>query len=138
MSAGAITGAAGLGGGSGGQGFAGIKSTDFIRIMITELTRQDPFSPQDTAKLLEQLSSIRNIESQLGLEQQISSLVLQNQIAGAGNLIGKLVAGLDAANQKVVGLVTSVRVQDGKAVLELDTGASLEMARVTQIANHSE
>lgn len=115
--------------------FGNLKSEDFIKVMLSELRNQDPFDPQDSSKLLEQLSSLRNIESQLSLQQQLESLVMQNEVSSAGGLIGKLVAGLDDRNNRTVGLVTSVRVENGRAVLELDTGKSLSMDRVTQIAN---
>lgn len=114
--------------------FSSIKSSDFIRIMLSELRNQDPFQPQDSSKLLEQLSSLRNIESQISLQDKLESMVLQNQVATAGGMIGKLVAGLDQQNNSVVGLVTSVRIQNGKAQLELDNGKSLSIDRVTDIA----
>jgi len=101
---------------------------------VTELTNQDPFKPNDSAQILEQLSSLRNIESQMSLQKQLQSLVLQNQIAQASGLIGKAVQGLDDQNNRVWGVVTSVRVADGKALLELDTGRTLPMGRVELIA----
>ena len=84
--------------------------------------------------MLEQLSSLRNIESQTSLQDSLKSLVQQNQISSAGAMIGKSVEGLDASNNKITGLVTSVRVTDNKALLELDNGKSLEMSRVTQVS----
>ncbi len=132
MSAGAITGAAATAAPAGNR-FAELSSDDFIRVMLSELQNQDPFAPSDSAALLEQLSSLRNIESQLSLQKQIESLVLQNQIAQASALIGMLVRGLDDGNDAVEGLVTSVRVQGGRAFLELDTGQTLRADRVTEI-----
>jgi len=134
MSAGAI-GGAGAATATGTGAFGAIKTEDFIKILVSELSNQDPFQPQDSAALLEQLSSLRNIESQLGLSEQLESLVLQNQVSSASGMIGKLVSGLDDANNDVQGVVSSVRVQDGKAVLELNTGKTLSMDRVTEIAN---
>jgi flagellar basal-body rod modification protein FlgD len=113
--------------------FADIQTDDFIRVLISELANQDPFDPQDSSALLEQLSSLRNIESQLVLQGQIESLVLQNQISLAGTLIGRIVSGLDQNNDSVSGQVTSVRVQNGKAILELEDGQMLAMDHVTRI-----
>jgi len=119
---------------AGTSGFGAIKSDDFIKVMLAELRNQDPFQPQDSGKLLEQMSSLRNIESQLSLQESLQGLVLQNQVSGAGQLIGKVVAGLDDNNDQVTGLVKSVRVQDGKALLELDSGKTLSLDRITEIA----
>lgn len=120
---------------SGAGRFGELGSDEFIKILMTELTNQDPLSPNDSKAILEQLSSLRNIEGQLSLQESLESLVSQNQIAQAGGLIGKSIEGLDTENKKVNGIVTSVRIVDGAAVLELDSGKSLPMDRVTNIAN---
>lgn len=139
MSAGALGGIgsqiASEGAGAAGQGFAALNSDEFIKVMLSELSNQDPFQPQDSAALLEQLSSLRNIESQLQLQEQIESLVLQNSVTAAAGLIGKEVEGLDAAADRVTGVVASVRIEDGKAVLELSSGKALDVDQITAIFN---
>jgi len=125
MSAGAIGGAtAGVSAKSSVSGFGEIDSGQFMKILLSEMSNQDPFKPQDSGALLEQLSSLRNIESQLSLQKQLESLVLQNGLSSAAGMIGKDIEGLDAANDKVSGVVTSVRVENGKAILELSSGKS--------------
>jgi flagellar basal-body rod modification protein FlgD len=115
--------------------FASLSSSQFIKIMMTELQQQDPLQPASSSDLLNQVSSLRNIESQLSLQQALQSLVLQSQVAQAGGLIGKMVSGLDANNNKVSGIVTSVVVQNGQANLQLDSGATVTMANLTQISS---
>ena len=117
-----------------GSGFGDLSSEEFIRIMIAELTTQDPFEPNDTQAILDQLSSLTNIESQTALRESMESLVLQNGVSQAAGMIGKTVQGLDENNDRVTGKVNSVRVVDGVALLELDTGETLPLDRVTRIA----
>lgn len=114
--------------------FAELSSSEFIKVLISELSNQDPLKPTDSTALMEQLSSLRNIESQLTLQKSLESLVSQNSIASASGLMGKLVAGLDDQNRTISGLVTGIRVKDGKPILELDSGRSLAADRVTEIA----
>lgn len=116
------------------NGFADLSSDEFIKVLISELSNQDPLKPQDSGALMEQMSSLRNIESQLQLQKSLESLVAQNSVASASGLLGKLVAGLDDANSQVSGLVTGIRIKDGQAILELDTGHALKADRVTEIA----
>ena len=116
------------------DGFAQMSSSDFVRVLMTELTNQDPLQPNDTTKLMEQLSSLRNIESQSALEDSLKSLVLQNGVIQASGMIGKLVAGLADSGNRISGLVTSVRVVDGAAQLELDSGLTLPLDRVETIS----
>ncbi len=114
--------------------FAQLSSGEFLKIMLTELTNQDPLEPNDSAAILEQLSSLRNIEGQLNLENKLESLVLGQSVAQAGGMIGKVVGGLNESNDEVEGLVTAVRIIDGTAQLELDTGQKLPINRVTTIS----
>lgn len=119
----------------GSNAFAELESTDFVRILVEELSNQDPFEPNDSAAILEQLSSLRSIESDISLQGQLENLVLQNSIGQAGALIGREVEGLSLENDIVRGTVTSVRVVDGETEVQLDTGESLPLDRVTEIAN---
>jgi flagellar basal-body rod modification protein FlgD len=114
--------------------FAEMSSEEFINVLITELQNQDPLNPQDTNALLEQISSLRNIESQMSLSENLEALVTQNQVASAGNMIGKLVEGIDTLNANTVGLVTSVRVTSDGVFLELDNGRAMSMDQVTGIS----
>lgn len=115
------------------NGFDSISSEDFIRIMFSELTNQDPLAPNDTQAILDQISSIRSIESDVGLADQLESLVSQNQLASAGTLIGKFVSGLTDAGDRTGDLVLSVSATRNGAVLNLVNGARINMSRVEEI-----
>ena len=111
-----------------------LKTEDFIKMMITQLQNQDPLEPAKNQELLAQMSQIGQLQSATTLQDTLKGMVLQNQLAGAGNLIGKLVTGLDEADEPVQGVVTSIRVERDKVNLELDNGKTLPLTRVTQIA----
>ncbi len=70
------------------SGFQAMTTEDFVRIIFTELSHQDPFKPNDSGALLEQLNSIRSIESDLKLMERLDRLVVENQLASAGALVG--------------------------------------------------
>ena len=46
------------------NGFSALTSEQFIKVIFTELSKQDPLQPSDSSKLLEQLSSIRSIQAE--------------------------------------------------------------------------
>ncbi len=93
--------------------FNDMSSEEFMKIIFTELQQQDPFKPNDSSALLEQLNSIRSIESDLQMGEKLESIVFQNQLSSAGGLIGKRVGGLSTENTRVAGTVKSVsRVGD--------------------------
>ncbi|MEM9414067.1 MAG: flagellar hook capping FlgD N-terminal domain-containing protein [Planctomycetota bacterium] len=113
--------------------YADLNSGEFLEIILSELTNQDPLAPNDTGAILEQLSSLRNIESQATLETKFEALVTQNAISTSANMIGKFVEGLNAANNTVAGVVSSLVIEEGKPVLRLSDGSSLDADRVLQV-----
>ena len=117
------------------SGFNDMSSEDFIKIIFTELQQQDPFEPNDSSALLEQLNSIRQIESDIEMTEQLQSIVFQNQLASAGNLIGNVVQGILPTGDRVAGTVLSVMRQGDSVSLELDTGWLLPMDNVEIIVD---
>ena len=81
--------------------FSSLKSQDFVKIMFTELSNQDPLKPNDSNALLEQMSSLRSIQSDLDLSEKLEALVSQNQMASASGLLGRLVSGVSENNERV-------------------------------------
>jgi flagellar basal-body rod modification protein FlgD len=115
-----------------------LKAEDFIKMMVTQLQNQDPMEPAKNEELLAQMSQIGQLQSATDLQSSLKSMVMQNNIGAAGNLIGKKVQGLDEAGDQVEGLVNSVRVEKDKGVfLELDNGKTLPVDYVTNISTMS-
>jgi flagellar basal-body rod modification protein FlgD len=111
-----------------------LQTEDFIKMMITQLQNQDPLQPAKNEELLAQMSQIGQLQSQQTLQESLKSMVLQNNLGAAGNLIGKLVTGLDESGKPSEGIVTSVRVVGDLVTLELDNGKALPLGNVTQIS----
>ncbi len=109
------------------SGFSSLTSEQFTKIILTELGNQDPLSPSDTGALLQQLSSIRNIQSSMDLSDKLGALVSDNQFASASNVIGKVVGGVSDDNSRAVGKVISVSKTDGTTFLNLNTGKRIPM-----------
>src|SRR3954471_7763118 len=112
-----------------------LNTDDFIKMMLTQLQNQDPLEPAKNQELLAQMSQIGQLQTSTQLQDTLKGLTLQNQLGAAGNLIGKLVQGIDSNNENVVGLVDSVRVENNEVFLELDSGKTLPMGNVVAIAN---
>jgi flagellar basal-body rod modification protein FlgD len=113
-----------------------LDTEDFINLMVTQLQNQDPMEPQGNEALLSQMSQIGQLESSTQLQESLSTMVLQNNLASAGGLIGKEVSGLTSfagETQNVTGLVTSIRVEGEDVFLELDSGHKLDLTKVTEV-----
>jgi len=111
----------------------GLKASDFIKMMITQLQNQDPLQPTSNQDLLNQMSQIGQLESSTDLQSSLKTMTVQQTLGSAGNLIGKMVTGQDDHGKPLKGLVNSVKVVDGAVSLELDNGSELSMSNVTGI-----
>ena len=118
---------------SSNSGFSELSSEEFIRVIFTELANQDPLSPNDSAALLDQLNSIRSIESDMQLMTKLESLVFENQLSSASAMIGNFVGGITPDGVRVGGHVLSVVRQGGEVALELDSGWFLPLDGIETI-----
>ncbi|HYF14958.1 MAG TPA: flagellar hook capping FlgD N-terminal domain-containing protein [Phycisphaerales bacterium] len=119
--------------GASGGGFSALSSEDFTKIVLTELSKQDPLQPNDTNALLQQLSTIRSIQSDMDLTDGLKSLVQQSDFAAAAGMIGRTVSGVSLSNERVTGEVESVgRTRDGVFV-KLKDGAVLQLKNLDRV-----
>jgi flagellar basal-body rod modification protein FlgD len=114
-------------------GFSALGADEFVKIIFTELSQQDPLEPNDTSALLEQLSTLQSIQSDVDMMDRLSAIVDQNELAGAAGLIGKIISGISDDDERVLDYVASVSRTDDGAVLNLDHGARVNMRNVDEI-----
>ncbi|HHN78508.1 MAG TPA: hypothetical protein ENK11_07540 [Phycisphaerales bacterium] len=115
------------------RGFSEISSEDFMSMMMSELTNQDPLKPNDTQQLLNQISSIRSIESDQSLLDSLGGMISSNEFASAANLIGTLVSGITEQGSRAADVVLSVsRTSDGP-VLNLFDGSRVPFKNVDEV-----
>ncbi|HVU64285.1 MAG TPA: flagellar hook capping FlgD N-terminal domain-containing protein [Phycisphaerales bacterium] len=117
--------------------FGELTSEDFVKIMFTELQNQDPLKPNDSNTLLQQFSSLRSIEADLSLQQNLQDVVKQGQLSTAGGLIGKTIQGYTANFDPVEGVVKSVSQSDSGPVLNLQSGWSVPFKNIASILDGS-
>ncbi|MDX2114380.1 MAG: flagellar hook capping FlgD N-terminal domain-containing protein [Planctomycetota bacterium] len=112
-----------------------LTSEDFIRVMFAELTRQDPTKPTESKDLLEQIGTIRSIESDVSLTKRLEEISKQNEIASAGSLVGKFAEGKTDSGITANGFIDSVSVTRTGMVLNLSTGVSVPLSRLERIVD---
>ncbi|MEQ8843782.1 MAG: flagellar hook capping FlgD N-terminal domain-containing protein [Phycisphaerales bacterium] len=117
---------------------AELDSQEFLGIILAELQSQDPLAPNDTNALVQQLSSVRSIESDLKLTEKLESLVADNRLANASSLVGRRVEGIDEAGETIVGTVGAVRTSDGVPALLLEDGSRITLDKLTGVGEFAE
>ncbi len=110
-----------------GQGVSGLTTEDFTKLILTELSNQDPLAPNDTNTLLQQMSTLRSIQSNMDLSTNLSDITRQNEFISAAGMIGKKVNGLNLDLERVTAEVESVSRTQGGVVLNLVGGGRMPM-----------
>lgn len=113
--------------------FAEFSSREFLEIIFTELTNQDPLAPNETKDLIEQISTIRAIESDTQLTRRFDDLVQQNQLTVGSAMIGKFITGLDEADNQTASFVDSVSVSRNGIILNLSNNARVPLENVSEV-----
>jgi flagellar basal-body rod modification protein FlgD len=110
-----------------------LTANDFIQFMITQLQNQDPLDPTDSNQMLSQMSQIGQLESATSLQSSLTTMVQQNQIASAANMIGKYIQGTDQNSNQVGGTVSAVQVTTNGVNLTINTGDTVPLNNVSAI-----
>jgi len=118
---------------AGGSAFSSLSSEDFTKIILQELSRQDPLQPSDTNTLIQQLAGIRDIQSNMDLGTKLNNLVTQNEFAAATTLLGSTVSGTSLDNRQVEGVVKSVTRTNYGALVTLEDSTRMLVADVIEI-----
>ncbi|HWU61419.1 MAG TPA: flagellar hook assembly protein FlgD [Ensifer sp.] len=94
----------------------------FLKLFMAELQNQDPTSPMDTTEQMSQLASFSQVEQQVKMNTNLTSLISQSMIGQAGNLIGKTVTDADGNT----GVVKSINVATDSSTSAVTLTATLE------------
>jgi flagellar basal-body rod modification protein FlgD len=109
-------------------GLNGLTSQTFLKLLITQLQNQDPTNPTDSNELLQQVSSMQSLQANIELQSTLKTVSLNQQLSSAASFLGKTVAATQDEDF-VSGVVDSVRVADGKALLTVD-GKEVDLTNV--------
>lgn len=91
---------------------AGIGQEDFLRVLLAQLTFQDPLEPLDNNEFIAQFAQLTSLEQTQQLNERMDALLSLQGGGQAIDLIGRVVeARTDFGG--VVGEVTSVAFQNG-------------------------
>lgn len=114
----------------------------FLQILTTQLKNQDPTSPMDNAEMIQQLTSLSQIQESASLNKKLGSLLsLQEIVAGqnaftqSAALVGKNVKFVDPTSEKEMsGLVSEINLKDGALTLSIN-GKDVPMSSIIGITS---
>jgi flagellar basal-body rod modification protein FlgD len=113
-------------------GFNALTSEDFLKLLVTQLQNQDPTEPIGNEELLNQLSMMRSLQSNLELGEAVKSVSSNQNLSMAAGFIGKTIVGTLEDGTPVGGLVKSAFLADGDAYVKVGE-VSVALSAVTDV-----
>lgn len=106
----------------------------FLRLLVTQLTHQDPSSPMDTNEMISQTTQLAMMEQLTALSDTGSEAFALNMRQAATSLIGQEAGYEDAEGDVVTGVVTKVTF-DGPIPQVTIGGKEVPLDAITAIAS---
>lgn len=111
---------------------------DFLKLLTTELTHQDPTAPMDNKDLILQLSQFSTLEATTNLNENMATFITDSKQSNAAALLGKEVAYYDSTSGGLyTGAVTGVVTTSDGPALVLDNTTTVKLSQVALISNPS-
>jgi len=105
---------------------------EFVKLLVVELQNQDPMEPMSNQEILNQISQIREIESNQRLTDTLGSVLMGQNLVTAGNMLGQVVKGLSETGDRVSGVVDRVSIEDGLAKVHIGE-QTLDLKNISEI-----
>ncbi|MDF0606930.1 flagellar hook capping protein [Neisseriaceae bacterium TC5R-5] len=117
--------ASGIGGigGASSNNTKGITQEDFLRILSTQLTFQDPLKPMDNQQFMAQMAQFSALEQTQQSNEKLDAMLSFLATSQSLGLIGKTVEITTDSNVTASGQVTTISFENGQAVLTVKTAS---------------
>ncbi|HPZ77136.1 MAG TPA: flagellar hook capping FlgD N-terminal domain-containing protein, partial [Thermosynergistes sp.] len=89
----------------------------FLRILVAQLTNQDPLEPLKDTEFIAQMAQFSELEQMMNISKQLDNLTMLSLLS-SGGLVGRTVSFFDEAGEEASSRVLSVRFGDGDMTLE--------------------
>lgn len=120
---------------SGTGGASGVGLQDFLRILLTQLTYQDPLKPMDNQQFMAQIAQFTTLEQTQQLNNRLDALLTTQAALQSVGLIGRTVD-VATANGEITATVMSLALRGDTPLVTVRTqsGATLSDIALSQIA----
>lgn len=111
---------------------AGLGKDDFLKLLLAQLSNQDPLKPLEDKEFITQLAQFNTLEQMQAMNKNLVDMLAGMSLASASDMIGKTVR-VSTASGMAQGVVTAVTMTDGKAKLSVTSGDEVVQVSLTQV-----
>jgi flagellar basal-body rod modification protein FlgD len=90
---------------------------DFLKLLVVQMTTQDPLSPKTDAEFLGQMATFASLEQTRTLVQDLGILRADQELMKANALIGRAVEVDLDEKTRAFGIVTGVEMRQGRPMV---------------------
>ncbi len=107
----------------------------FMKLLVAQMRYQDPGNPVDSSQMMSQTATFSQVEKLEQLVNQNASMLVLQESATAGALVGRTATYTDTTGAAKSGVVTAVQLasKQSEAVAIID-GVKVQVGRLTEIA----
>lgn len=107
---------------------------DFLKILLTQLTYQDPLKPMDNQEFMAQMAQFTSLEQTQQLNTKIETLITNQAALQSVGLIGRTVD-ISTSSGMVTGTVKSLSLSGDAPLVSVQTtaGATIDSVSLSQI-----
>ena len=103
---------------------------DFLKILLTQLTYQDPLKPMDNQEFMAQMAQFTSLEQTQQLNNKIETLITNQAALQSVGLIGKTVD-VNTPTGAVTGMVSALSLSGDAPLLTVRTAAGAVLANIS-------
>jgi flagellar basal-body rod modification protein FlgD len=116
----------------------GLGFEDLLRIVMTQLTYQDPMKPMESFEFVSQLAQFSQIQQTQTMSDRLGSILNAEGAAQATSLLGRVID-VPAGESVISGRVESISFSTGQPLLTITTSdnrtiSSIALSNVSRIA----
>jgi flagellar basal-body rod modification protein FlgD len=107
----------------------------FLKLLVAQMRYQDPGNPVDSSQMMSQTATFSQVEKLEQLVNQNASMLVLQESATAGALVGRTATYTDTTGAAKTGVVTAVQLasKQSEAVAIID-GVKVQVGRLTEIS----
>jgi flagellar basal-body rod modification protein FlgD len=110
-------------------------SDTFLQLLVAQMRYQDPSNPASSTDFIAQTATFTQVEKLEQLVNQNKSMLVMQESATAGALVGRTATYTDDNGEPVTGLVTSVQLATtGTEAAATIGGKKIAVGRLTEIS----
>lgn len=94
----------------------------FLKLFMAEMKNQDPTAPSSSTEYIAQFATFSQVEQSMQSNTKLDSMLSSLALSQANGVIGRTLTSEDGS---ISGKVTAVRIVNGGALADLDTGKSV-------------